>query len=158
MRMPAGPVLRGIHMPPPASWWPLAPGWWVLAALLLIVMAWLAWRTWRRRLPRRRWREAERELDALIAKHQGDSTAFAAGVSQLQRRAARTLDPSTVGLGGEAWHLAMERLAGGHVSAQAFAGLEQAMYQPQATLDTTVVAEAMRRWLRHALLHGGRHA
>jgi hypothetical protein len=28
--------LRDIHLPDAISWWPLAPGWWALAALLLI--------------------------------------------------------------------------------------------------------------------------
>lgn len=28
--------LRDIHLPGPISWWPLAPGWWALAAILLV--------------------------------------------------------------------------------------------------------------------------
>jgi len=28
--------LRDIHLPDPISWWPLAPGWWALAAILLV--------------------------------------------------------------------------------------------------------------------------
>ena len=31
--------LRDIHLPDPISWWPLAPGWWALAAFLLICSA-----------------------------------------------------------------------------------------------------------------------
>ncbi|WP_116134971.1 DUF4381 domain-containing protein [Tropicimonas sp. IMCC34043] len=27
--------LRDIHLPPAVSWWPLAPGWWVLAGLIV---------------------------------------------------------------------------------------------------------------------------
>jgi len=30
--------LRDIHLPEPVSWWPLAPGWWLLLAALLIIL------------------------------------------------------------------------------------------------------------------------
>ncbi len=40
--------LRDIHLPDPVAWWPPAPGWWVLAAILLLC-AIMAIRQWRRR-------------------------------------------------------------------------------------------------------------
>lgn len=37
--------LRDIHTPDPISWWPLAPGWWILAGLiilgLIVLVRWL---------------------------------------------------------------------------------------------------------------------
>lgn len=29
--------LRDIHLPDPVSWWPLAPGWWLMAGFILII-------------------------------------------------------------------------------------------------------------------------
>lgn len=31
--------LRDIHLPDPVSWWPLAPGWWILMLLIIVLMA-----------------------------------------------------------------------------------------------------------------------
>ncbi len=39
--------LADIHLPEPVSFWPPAPGWWVLA-LLLLIAAVLAWRSYSR--------------------------------------------------------------------------------------------------------------
>jgi len=41
--------LRDIHLPDAISWWPLAPGWWVLAGVLLVGVACVAVFEFRRR-------------------------------------------------------------------------------------------------------------
>ncbi len=45
--------LRDLALPPTPGLWPLAPGWWLLAALLLLAVG-LAWRWYRRRQQQRR--------------------------------------------------------------------------------------------------------
>jgi hypothetical protein len=48
--------LNDIVVPGPVSWWPLATGWYVLAALLIVILLILAirqWRQWRRNRYRR---------------------------------------------------------------------------------------------------------
>lgn len=36
-------ALRDIHWPDPVSWWPPAPGWWLLGLLILLVLLSSAW-------------------------------------------------------------------------------------------------------------------
>ena len=35
--------LKPNHLPDPVSWWPPAPGWWMLAALTLAALALIIW-------------------------------------------------------------------------------------------------------------------
>ena len=57
--------LSGLHdivlMPPP-GWWPLAPGWYVLGAVLSLLAAWWGLRRWRHYRANRYRRAALAEL------------------------------------------------------------------------------------------------
>jgi Flp pilus assembly protein TadB len=91
-------VLRDVHVPPSPSWWPLAPGWWlVLGAVLLLVVGISAWRLRRRRrqLAWQRWFD-----EAGTAQSPAEQVA---AMSERLRRAARRLDPSADRLEGEDW-------------------------------------------------------
>ncbi len=85
---PAALPLRDIHLPEPVSWWPPAPGVWILAALaallLVLIVLWLAVRQRRQRIRR----EARRELAALRKRWCAvqDTAEATAALSQLLRR------------------------------------------------------------------------
>ena len=85
--------------PPPVSWWPPAPGWWiVLVALASIALGvWL----WRRRARRRR-AVIESLFDETLDAVDGASARIAT-MSELLRRAARRQDPQADRLSGDAW-------------------------------------------------------
>ena len=135
--------LRGYHPPEPVSWWPPAPGWWLLtllmAGLLALLLVW-ALRAWRRR---RRLRAAPRaaldELAALRAAHarDADTAAYARGLSRLLRRFALARYPrrAVAGLSGEDW-LAFLDAHGGAGRFQAGPGRELlvAPYRPGGEL------------------------
>jgi hypothetical protein len=99
--------LRDLHLPDPVGWWPLAPGWWLLLALLAALCGyglWRAWRSWRFNAPRR---YALRELaryEAEFRQHQ-DAVKLGKQVSELLRRAMLAYAPrdEVAGLTGEAW-------------------------------------------------------
>lgn len=152
MSTDAGPVLRDIHLPPPPGWWPLAPGWWGLIVLFMLILLALYWYGWRPRMRRRRWRAANRELDLLLEKHARQPAEFAAGVSQLLRRAARLQRPSSANLHGAAWQRVLRELGPDADSVCPLLTLEQSLYRRHADLDVEAVAAAARIWLRHVLL------
>jgi hypothetical protein len=83
--------LRDIRLPDPIGWWPLAPGWWALAGLLLLaIAATLGWSVlWKRT---RRWL-ALHELAALRRRLDADAAAsVASDLAALIRRVALATD------------------------------------------------------------------
>jgi hypothetical protein len=99
--------LRDLHLPEPIGWWPLAPGWWLVIALVLFALGWLllqAWRKYQFHAPRR---YAIRELATLESEYLEHRNPVTLGqqLSELLRRAMMAYAPrhEVAGLTGEAW-------------------------------------------------------
>jgi hypothetical protein len=105
--------IRDLHLPEAVAWWPPAPGWWVLAALVVAGLAWLAWRYLQHRARGRARRVALGELDRLLDRYEEDRDAarFGAGASALLRRTMLAYAPrrEVAGLTGEAWLAWLDR-------------------------------------------------
>jgi len=99
--------LRDLHLPDAISWWPLAPGWWVVIAVTLLAIGYLLrlWMRTRARGAARRY--ALRQLEALVQAYEQhkDLVAFAAEASALLRRTMLAYAPrqDVAGLTGDAW-------------------------------------------------------
>ncbi len=99
--------LRDLHLPEPIGWWPLAPGWWLVIALVLFALGWLLLRAWRKHqfyAPRR---YAIRELATVESEYLEHRNPVTLGrqLSELLRRAMMAYAPrhEVAGLTGEAW-------------------------------------------------------
>lgn len=148
-----GPVLRDIHLPAEPSWWPPAPGWWLLVVLMLLALAGLAWVWRRRRRMRQRQGRILGELDSLVRRHRedGDRAALLGGLHQLLRRVAREQDAAVVHLRGAAWRQALARVPVDAATLDSLHRLDQLIYQPPRSGDESDLVEAARRWLRLAV-------
>lgn len=98
--------LADIHLPDSVSWWPLAPGWWILICLFVLVIVALVF--WRKRKLKHRYRHhAVTLLQQAYAQYQTDqqSAVYLQQASELLRRAARTSYGSLFNptIKGEAW-------------------------------------------------------
>jgi Domain of unknown function (DUF4381) len=98
--------LRDIHLPEPISWWPLAPGWWLLLTLaVLAVVAFVLLRRWHQR-KRRRQRVFEQLslIESAWTEHR-DALQLVRELSVLMRRAGISLYPrrDTASLTGDDW-------------------------------------------------------
>lgn len=99
--------IRDLHLPEPIGWWPLAPGWWVLLALVVVLLGWLAITASRRYRTGSARRYALRSLKKIESEWENGGNVVAIGIdmSELVRRTMLAYAPRTdvAGLTGEAW-------------------------------------------------------
>jgi Tfp pilus assembly protein PilO len=99
--------LKDIHLPDPISWWPLAPGWYVVIALVFLLALYLGYQVYKRH----RDALAKKKALALLETYQQhyekehNVPATSAHISELLRRVALVYFPreEVASLHGEAW-------------------------------------------------------
>lgn len=145
--------LRDIHLPEDVSTLPLAPGWWVLAALLIagVLLAWLASR---RRQARQRYR---REGAALLNQLPADLSAAdqLQGINQLLKRVALAAYPhsAVAGYHGRQWLAFLQQAAPAVPQPAELAEILTAgVYAPAPeAANVTVLQNYAREWINHHL-------
>ncbi|MDA3869014.1 MAG: DUF4381 domain-containing protein [Gammaproteobacteria bacterium] len=98
--------LRDIHLPEPISWWPPAPGWWLLLGLVVLVIATVfLLRLYRKKQVLKK--QVMAEFKAICANYQTEKNTLALvrALSILLRRACISFYPRSeaAGLTGAAW-------------------------------------------------------
>lgn len=99
--------LRDLHLPEMIGWWPLAPGWWIVFGLLLMLLGFALQRYREHRARNAARRHALLRLDELLTAYEDhrDVVSFSASVSALLRRTMLAYAPrkDVAGLTGEEW-------------------------------------------------------
>jgi hypothetical protein len=147
--------LRDIHMPAEPAFWPPAPGWWLLFALICVLAFWLGRFGWHQYQRLRRRQLILSELDRLQSAGL-QAPALIAAVSALLKRVALSRYPRTevAALTGDAWLDFLDRSGGnGGFAAGPGQALAQGAYAPAVQVrDPDFDAEALlavaRDWLR----------
>lgn len=98
--------LRDIHLPDAISWWPLAPGWWMIAgSLIFIIVAIFLYRRYQKKQALKKQVLAEFENICAQFEQEKNSMALLQSLSILLRRACISFYPRSevASLTGEAW-------------------------------------------------------
>lgn len=145
--------LNDIVLPEAVALWPPAPGWYVVIAVLLVLLTWGLFRVlkaWRKDTYRR---EAKRELASILA----GGEASAAQIPPLLKRAALAAWPrqDVAGLNGPAWHAFLDRTAAtdrfcagaGDVLDRLSYGASGGYTASEADIET--LGAAAEHWLKH---------
>lgn len=143
--------LRDIHMPPPVSAWPPAPGWWIALGLVMVVAAMALVFIRQRRLRHRR--VALNELNRLLVdfKRDGNSTMLVSGLSMLVRRVtlSRFERPRVAGLSGEKWLAFLDETNGSDAFTKGPGRvLITAPYKPKHPVDVEQLITLVEGWIK----------
>lgn len=143
--------LRDIHLPDDVSWWPIAPGWWLLLAILAVVAIVI----WARRELRTRSQLRKQALATLIDIHTNfhqhqDLSRLARECSVLLRRVAlsRYERQDVAGLTGEDWVAFLNQQSDlPSFDAELSQTLTQAPFQAHCEFNADALLRACRQWL-----------
>jgi hypothetical protein len=143
-------AMRGLHLPEAISWWPPAPGWWILALLAVVSVVTLSLGL-RRRL-RSPLRAAKRELNDIEQRllDGGDSQMSIVELSALLRRVAIIIYPNigVAGLVGPSWLSFLDSSGATEAfSRGAGARIGSAPYQPMTDAEPAALLEISRAWI-----------
>ncbi|MGM0767177.1 MAG: DUF4381 domain-containing protein [Pseudomonadota bacterium] len=142
--------LRDIHLPDTGGFWPPAPGWWVLLALVLIIViaGIVLVRRWQHR---NRWlRVARRELEHLARTHAADPRWFAE-LNALLKQCARIRYPRAhpEALSGQQWaEFLLKTSPKDRVASRPIVeAMVSSSWQPEASADPQRALAFARLWL-----------
>ena len=144
--------LRDIHLPDPISWWPPAPGWWLLA-LGVLAVAIIVFTRLRRPKPGRSVKADSRlRLESLVREYDQhrDAQRLLGDLSSLLRRVSLSFYDRTqiASLTGEAWLAQLDRALGGDdFSRGAGRALAAGPYRPNPQVDSAGLLALCRRWI-----------
>ena len=145
-------TLRDIHLPEPISWWPIAPGWYLLILVLIAVIAILVY------FVRCSYRNGQAKRKALELLHryeqdyqrEANSQLTSLRVSELLRRVALVYFPreEVAGLRGEAWLAFLTRTS----KKIDFKALDDYLlvlpYQPAEAIDLKPLFSKVKQWIK----------
>lgn len=144
--------LRSLHMPEAVSWWPPAPGWWVLFAALMFLTG-FAVLTLYKHIQKNRYRKlARNELEAAYSKWQGSDDN-----SQYVQLASAVIKRSIIAAGGEVqvasqtgqqWTQTINHWAKTPLSDQASQAMIDAGYRANPNIDIDDLHQQLDDWLR----------
>lgn len=147
-------ALRDIHLPEPVGFWPLAPGWWMLLGLLVVLALIAGLLEWRRR--QTLGYQAVQALKAIgrDRTRYADARAVAAEAALLMRRVLVSQDSRSeaAALVGEGWRRFLSQGRAG-LPAEVGAFIAEAPYLPQGLpdaerVDRAQVVSSVTRWIR----------
>jgi hypothetical protein len=146
--------LHDIHLPAAVSWWPPAPGWWAVAALVLIAYGVGCFFYVRRR--RNRWRGYA--LAELARLRDAAPERLVRELSVLLRRVAISRFPrrDVAALTGEAWLAFLDHTLGDGTAFRSGAGrvLQSGPYANDVRVDAASLLSLCECWIKRLPVKG----
>ena len=144
--------LRDIHAAAPVPWWPPAPGWWVLALLVLVLLVWLG----RRVLARYRLHQRRKQMLAWVDHLNAnidpdrDPQAYLSTLNRIFKLVALRAfpDQQCAVLNGQEWAGFLIQRMQNMPSADSLSVLASGPYDPAPRFDPDQMSELTRHWIK----------
>jgi hypothetical protein len=147
--------LRDIVVPSAVPWWPPAPGWWIVSAVLLVMLIVAGYRAWRVWCDNAYRRAAKRELRQAVG---------VAKIAEILKRTALCAYPRTdvAALSGSAWCQWLAETGGRKVPDDVAEALSRGVFSGQQSLNILDVSRFAEAWInRHErrieVVEGSKH-
>lgn len=154
--------LADIRMPGEVSWWPLAAGWWILIALLLVLAAYGLWRLQQRRIFQRRLNaalaevsHARQKMETRGAADMANRLIFVNEVNAVLRRVAllHHNQHEVAGLSGQAWVNYLRGYDKAGLLDPALAEvLSQGRFAPRCEVDAAALERMALEWIKNVYM------
>ena len=134
--------LSDIAIPPPVSWWPLAPGWWVVTGIAVVVIAVAAWKVWLR------WQTSAYRRAALDELGKAKKVS---AIAELLKRTALAAFPRTdvASLSGPTWCQWLSDTMGKEVPDNVVEALTRGVFERRTTVQTEELRVFAAEWITH---------
>jgi hypothetical protein len=148
--------LRDIKLPAEPGFWPLAPGWWLLIAILLVLFVWLAVIWYRHHLKKRRWLEINQQLSEIEFAYQQnqDSQQLLAQISVFLRRFVKFQlhqDQATT-LAGDSWIAYLNQFDNSNPFAVYQSALTAGVYQDSCEYNAAGLLHTTRNFVHKQVM------
>ncbi len=144
--------LRDIHAAPAVPWWPPAPGWWVLALLFLVALAWLGRRIVARYRANQRRKQMLGWIDHLNVSvdPQRDPQAYLSTLNRIFKLVALRAFPDQrcAALAGQDWADFLTGKMKTSKTSGSIKVLASGPYDPAPQFDPRLMSELTRNWIR----------
>lgn len=144
--------LRGLHQPEAISWWPMAPGWWILLFIVISLIAWCTWLLIRHFQKNRYKKQACSELELAHIQWAKDSNAsiYIQSANAILKRAliVAGANTHTVSRTGKDWEEILNIWAKKPLLEKSVYALSESAYQAKPDADIEELHRDISYWLR----------
>jgi hypothetical protein len=158
MQSPEMPILplRELKLPPEPGYWPLAPGWWVLIGLLVLLLVWMGIKWLRYQRKKSRWQEINHQLSEIeygYTQHQNKQQLLTE-VSAFLRRFVRfqIKQQQATTLAGDNWVDYLNQLQGAAAFEPYATSLTQGVFQAKHEFDAEGLLATTRNFIKQHVM------